>query len=414
MPKSILAVNAGSSSVKITFYTSEKPPRTIADASISGITAPPPTLKYQLGDKKHKEEVKEKLSTPQDAFKYLLNRCFSDHNLSEVASTDDLEYICHRVVHGGDYREAIEINDETLGHLEGLEDLAPLHNFSALEIVRLCKKELPNVKSITFFDSAFHQTIPEAVRTYPIDQEVAKANGLRKYGFHGISYSFILRSVAEFLNKPIEKTNLIALHIGSGASICAIKNGESVDTSMGLTPLAGLPGATRSGSIDPSLVFHYTNKAGSLSQSSTSEMHISTAEEILNKHSGWKALTGTTDFSEIAVPNPPSKAHKLAFDIFVDRIQGYIGSYYVKLDGQVDGVVFAGGIGEKSSLLRRTVVDKCQCLGLAIDDAANDKGPGDEETVKDISKGSGKGPRVLVCQTNEQFEMAYHCAASRF
>lgn len=126
------------------------------------------------------------------------------------------------------------------------------------------------------------------------------------------------------------------------------------------------------------------------------------AEDILNKQSGWKALTGTTNFAEIAVPNPPSKAHKLAFDIFVDRILGYIGSYYVKLNAEIDGVVFSGGIGEKSALLRKTLVEKCQCLGLAIDDAANDKGPGDEETVKDISKGSGKGPRVLVCQTNEQ------------
>ncbi|KAJ5773999.1 Acetate/Proprionate kinase [Penicillium paradoxum] len=413
MPKSILAVNAGSSSVKITFYTFEQPPRTIADASISGITAPPPMFKYQQGDKKHKEELKEKLSTPQDAFKYLLRRCFSDPELSEVASADDLKYICHRVVHGGDYHDAVEINDETLDRLKGLEDLAPLHNFSALEIVRLCRKELPKVTSITFFDSAFHKTIPEAVRTYPINQDIAKANGLRKYGFHGISYSFILRSVAQFLEKPIEKTNLIVMHIGSGASICAIKNGESVDTSMGLTPLAGLPGATRSGSIDPSLVFHYTNEAGKLSPASTTGMHISTAEDILNKQSGWKALTGTTDFAKIAVPDPPSKEHKLAFDIFIDRIQGYIGSYYVKLNGELDGLVFAGGIGEKSSMLRGTLVEKCQCLGLAIDDAANDKGPGDEETVKDLSKGTSKGPRVLVCQTNEQFEMAYHCANSR-
>ncbi|KAJ5861374.1 Acetate/Proprionate kinase [Penicillium soppii] len=413
MPKSILSVNAGSSSVKITFYTFENPPRTIAEAEISGITAPPPTLKYQQGDKKHKEEIKEKLSTPQDAFNYLLKRCFNDPELSEVTSVDDLAYICHRIVHGGDYRDAVEINDETYHRLESFEDLAPLHNFSALEIVRHCKTELPNVKSITFFDSAFHHTIPEPVRTYAINQEVAKANGLRKYGFHGISYSFILRSVAQFIDKPIEKTSLIVMHIGSGASICAIKNGQSIDTSMGLTPLAGLPGATRSGDIDPSLVFHYTNEAGKLSPASTKEMHISTAEEILNKQSGWKALTGTTNFAEIAVPNPPTKAHKLAFDIFVDRILGYIGNYYVKLNGQIDGVVFSGGIGEKSALLRKTLIDKCQCLGLAVNDAANDKGPGDGETVKDISQDSGKGPRVLVCQTNEQFEMAYHCACSR-
>ncbi|KAJ5341131.1 Acetate/Proprionate kinase [Penicillium brevicompactum] len=435
MTKSILSVNAGSSSVKVNFYTAENPPRPIAHAEISGITAPPPKLKYQQGDKSHKEEIKEKLTTPQDAFNYLLKRCFEDPELSEVTSADDLAYICHRIVHGGDYHDAVEINDETYHHLESFEDLAPLHNFSALEIVRHCRAELPKVRSITFFDSAFHHTIPEPVRTYAINQEVAKANGLRKYGFHGISYSFILRSVAQFLSKPADKTNLIVMHIGSGASICAIKNGESIDTSavqiafaenstlqyeytnasirMGLTPLAGLPGATRSGDIDPSLVFHYTNEAGKLSPASTKEMHISTAEDILNKQSGWKALTGTTDFSEIAVSDPPTKAHKLAFDIFVDRIVGYIGNYYLKLNGQIDGVVFSGGIGEKSALLRKTLVDKCQCLGLALDDAANDKGPEDGETVKDLSKGSGKGPRVLICQTNEQFEMAYHCALSR-
>ncbi|KAJ5692791.1 acetate kinase [Penicillium macrosclerotiorum] len=409
MGKFILAVNAGSSSVKVTFYSFANPRK------------PSLTLKSPVSLHRHphsrpvksKEELKEPLKTPQDAFKYILQRCFNDPELSEVASDHDLAYICHRVVHGGDYREAVEINDETLHHLEALEDLAPLHNFSALEIIRLCRKELPSVTSVTFFDSAFHQTLPVYVRTYPIDQEVAKANGLRKYGFHGISYSFILRSVAQFWGKPQEQTNLIAMHIGSGASICAIKQGKSIDTSMGLTPLAGLPGATRSGDIDPSLVFHYTNEAGKLSPASTKEMHISTAEEILNKQSGWKALTGTTDFAQIAVENPPTEAHKLAFDILVDRILGYIGNYYVKLGGQVDALVFAGGIGEKSALLRRVLSEKCQSLGVAIDSEANDKGPGDTETVMDISKESGKGPRVLICQTNEQFEMAYHTVCSR-
>ncbi|RHZ48635.1 putative acetate kinase [Aspergillus thermomutatus] len=408
-PNSILSVNAGSSSVKITFYTLERPPKVVANAQISGITAPPSKLKYTRGSKEHKEELRDRLSTPQDAFKFLLQRCFTDPELSEVASPEDLAYICHRVVHGGDYNESVLITDETYHRLEELEDLAPLHNFSALEIIRTCKQEMPSVKSITFFDSAFHQTMPEHVKTYPINQEIAKANGLRKYGFHGISYSFILRSVAEFLNKPVEKTNIIAMHIGSGASMCAIKNGKSVDTTMGLTPLAGLPGATRSGSIDPSLVFHYTNEAGNLSPASTKEMHISTAEEILNKQSGWKALTGTTDFSKIAVENPPSHAHKLAFDIVVDRILGFIGNYFVKLDGQVDAIVFAGGIGEKSALLRKALVEKARCLGLAIDAAANEKGPAEDQTVLDISKEGGNGPRVLVCQTDEQFEMAYNC-----
>ncbi|RDW86353.1 putative acetate kinase [Aspergillus mulundensis] len=408
--KSILSVNAGSSSVKITFYTYTQTPSVIATAQVSGITAPPAKLKYSVGEKEKKEELKEKVSSGQDAFKLLLDRCINDPDLKDVASPDDLAYICHRVVHGGDFEGAVVINEETYHQLEELEDLAPLHNFSALEIVRLCKKELPNVQSITFFDSSFHKTLPPYVTTYPIDQETAKRNKLRKYGFHGISYSFILRSVAEYLKKPVEKTSLIALHIGSGASICAIKDGRSVDTSMGLTPLAGLPGATRSGDIDPSLVFHYTSEAGKLSPASTKEMHISTAEEILNKKSGWKVLTGTTDFSQIAVENPPSEQHKLAFDILVDRIVGYIGNYFVKLDGQVDGLVFAGGIGEKSALLRKAIVEKTRCLGFAVDSEKNEKGPGEDETVVDITASSKSDERrVFICQTDEQFEMAFNC-----
>ncbi|KAJ5598908.1 hypothetical protein N7510_011858 [Penicillium lagena] len=408
MTKSILAVNAGSSSVKITFYTFEDHPRAIVNAQISGITAPPPMLQYRRGTTKHKEKLKETLITPQDAFKYLLQRCFDDPELSEVASKDDLTYICHRVVHGGDYCEVTEINGETYHRLEELESLAPLHNFSALEIIRLCRIELPNVKSVASFDTAFHKTLPEYMRTYPINQEVAKAQKLRKYGFHGISYSFILRSVADFLGKPAERTNLIAMHLGSGASICAIEKGKSIDTSMGLTPLAGLPGATRSGDIDPTLIFHCNFEAVELSSASNKEMHISTAEDILNNKSGWKGLTGTSDFAKIAVADPPSEAHKLAFDIFVDRLLGYIGNYYVKLEGKVDALVFAGGIGENNAILRKQLIEKCQSLGVEINSVANNGELENSETVKDISKTVNKKPRVLICQTDEQLEMAYH------
>ncbi|KAM0116708.1 hypothetical protein ACP6JC_006686 [Aspergillus fumigatus] len=396
--KTILSVNAGSSSVKITFYTLENPPKAIVNAQISGITAPPLKLKYTRGSEEHKEEVKDRLSTPQDAFKFLLQRCFSDPELSEVTSPEDLAYICHRVVHGGDYNESVVITNDTYHRLEELENLAPLHNYSALEIIRTCKQEIPNVKSVTFFDSAFHQTMPEHVKTYPIDQGIAKANGLRKYGFHGISYSFILRSVAEFLKKPVEETNIIAMHLGSGASMCAIRNGKSVDTTWKSKPREHKRDA-------------YQQGGSFLSQPSRTKLMLIAiqAEEILNKQSGWKALTGTTDFSKIAVENPPSHAHKLAFDIVVDRILGFVGNYFVKLDGQVDAIVFAGGIGEKSALLRKVLVEKARCLRVAVDTAANETGPAEDQTVLDISKEAGKGPRVLVCQTDEQFEMAYNC-----
>ncbi|KKA19443.1 Acetate kinase [Rasamsonia emersonii CBS 393.64] len=387
MTKTILSVNAGSSSVKINFYAMEKPPRAIADAEVSGITAPPQKLKYRTSTSEKKEELRESLNTPPAAFKFLLQRCLSDPELSEVASVEDLAYICHRVVHGGDYPDAIEINEETYHHLKMIEDLAPLHNYSALEIIRTCMQELVHVRNIAYFDSAFHKTLPKHVRTYPINQEIATTKGLRKYGFHGISYSFILRYVAEYLGKPQDSTTLIVLHLGSGASMCVIRDGKSIDTT---------------------LVFHYTSNASSLSPSSTTEMHISAAEEILNKQSGWKVLTGTTDFSQIAVESPPSENHKLAFDIVVDRISGFVGNYFVKVDGQVDAMVFAGGIGEKSALLRQAVVQQCRCLGFAIDATKNGQGAASKATVTEISKEPGRGPRVLICQTNEQFEMAYH------
>lgn len=246
--------------------------------------------------------------------------------------------------------------------------------------------------------------MPDHIRTYPIDQTKAKQNKLRKYGFHGLSYAFITRSVAQHLNKPESSLNIIALHLGSGASACCIRDGKSLDTTMGLTPLAGLPGATRSGSIDPSLVFHFTHDAGKPSPMSSKDMHLTTAEEILNKKSGWQALTGTTDFGTISSKaEQGDEACKLAFDILVDRILGYVGSYYVKLGGKVDALVFAGGIGEKGAQLRTAIVAQLQCLGLELDDSRNQKP--DDQIVADITK-SGSRHKVLVCQTDEQTEMA--------
>ncbi|KAK0511520.1 hypothetical protein JMJ35_006093 [Cladonia borealis] len=405
----ILSVNSGSSSVKVSIYKSSKQgqdPIQLADAQISGLTAPPAKLSYQRGSENIKGQEVKDINSNEDACEYILDHLVKDNSLSEISSRDDITYACHRVVHGGDYPTAHVIDEDTYHHLEDLTDLAPLHNTSALAIVKACMKALPKATNIAYFDSSFHATIPEAVRTYAIDPKVAQRNKLRKYGFHGISYAFITRAVAQYLNKPESETSLIALHLGSGASACAIKSGKSLDTSMGLTPLAGLPGATRSGDVDPSLIFHFTHDAGKPSPSSTKEMHISTAEEILNKKSGWKALTGTTDFGEISSSQDP--ACKLAFEIFVDRLIHFIGSYYVKLEGEVDALVFAGGIGEKGALLRTRIVEKCRCLGFGLDEQTNNNKI--EDVVRDIGM-EGARYRTLVCQTDEQFEMARQCAA---
>jgi len=434
MKKIVLSVNAGSSSVKISAYSAlfGQAPIQIAEAQISGLTAPPATLKYtRRGEKVIKdEEVKDqKVSDQADAFDILLKTLIDDNGVPEISSKEDIAYICHRIVHGGDFVRPKLISDETYHNLEKLNDLAPLHNSTSLVIVHRCMSDLPKTTlNIACFDSQFHHTIPEHIRTYPINQDIARSNHLRKYGFHGISYAFITRAAAEFLDKPVENVNIIALHLGSGASACAIKGGKSLDTSMGLTPLAGLPGATRSGSVDPSLVFHYASDVGKLSPASTKELHISRAEEILNKESGWKALTGTTNFGTItAALDSSSKSNsklseeevanmRLTFNLFVDRICGFIGSYYVSLQGQVDALVFAGGIGEKSDRLRQAVVEQVSCLGFGpVDKDANvtrvKEELDDDHAVIEIASTSKKGGhRVLVCKTDEQFEMARACA----
>ncbi|KAF2144056.1 uncharacterized protein K452DRAFT_223757 [Aplosporella prunicola CBS 121167] len=411
MPKIILSINAGSSSVKVSVYATNgkaEDPTELAEASISGLTAPPAKLKYKRGDYSIKDKELEDIDYQEGAFRYIISQLLEDEGLPELGHKDDISFACHRVVHGGDYPHAQVIDVDTYHHIETLSDLAPLHNAGALTIVRAVSKELPNTTNIAYFDSSFHTTIPEHVRTYPIDQKIASHNKLRKYGFHGISYAFIVKAVAQHLGKPLDALNIIALHLGSGASACVIKNGQSWDTTMGLTPLAGLPGATRSGSIDPSLVFHYTHEAGMPSRSSTKEMHITQAEEILNKQSGWSALAGTTDFGQISASDDPRC--KLAFEIFADRILGYVGSYYLKLEGEVDALVFAGGIGEKGARLRERVVAGAKCLGFEIDRERNEKAGEAEAKVTDVGAEASKH-RVLVCRTDEQLEMARGCVA---
>jgi len=253
----ILSINSGSSSVKVSVYknqSSPEPPTQLAEAQVAGLTAPPATWTYERGSEKTKNKLIEGVQSQEDAFEHILSYLVNDSGLPEITNKDDISCTCHRVVHGGDYPNAHVIDAETYHHLEDLTDLAPLHNSSALAIVRFCTQTLPKAKNIAYFDSSFHATIPDAARIYPIDPKIASKNKLRKYGFHGISYSYITRSVADFLGKPINETSLIALHLGSGASACAVRNGKSVDTSMGLTPLDGLPGATRSGSVDPRCV----------------------------------------------------------------------------------------------------------------------------------------------------------------
>ncbi|KAH9481510.1 putative acetate kinase [Psilocybe cubensis] len=434
----VLSVNSGSSSLKISLYavssrqnqypdhSSSEAVTLILTSSISSISAPPAKFSFQpiesSDDQRCKDEIVNSITDHASAFSHFLEVLRSKASIHGK----QIMYICHRVVHGGDYTEPVEITQEAYHHIEKLSDLAPLHNGAALSVIKACIDVLPDAKSIAYFDTAFHRSIPIHISSYAIDPELAKKRGLKKYGFHGLSYAFILRTVSKYLSKPTEELNLIVLHLGSGASACVIKNGKSLDTSMGLTPLNGLPGATRSGSIDPSLIFHYTNKAGRITHDPNMAIHIGVtkAEDILNRKSGWKAITGTTDFGvitskadlenhdpDVSLRNP----YRLAYDIFLDRILHFVGSYHLKLGGEVDAIVFAGGIGEKSVQLRSMVGERLQCLGYPQIDAERNESVGKvDEVVVEISvdKGqtSNRQKHILVCHTDEQLEMARECA----
>lgn len=406
MSKLILSINAGSSSVKVSIFSSTA--KQLAQIQISNLTAPPAKLSYSRGnDHSIKDQELPEVKSAQEAYDYILNHLISDSDLKELSSVDDIEFACHRIVHGGDFTKPTRIDKDTYRHLEELSDLAPLHNAGALDIVKAVYERSPKVTNVAFFDSAFHATIPEATRTYMIDPKRAEKNKLRKYGFHGLSYSFIFREACRYLGSYGPDTNLIALHLGSGCSVCCIEGGKSIDTSMGLTPLAGLPGATRSGDVDPSLIFHFTHDAGKPSASSSKELHITQAEQILNKESGWQSLTGTTDFATLTQKMKEGDASaRLAFNILVDRICGYIGSYFLKLQGEVKALVFAGGIGEHSHELREAIMQRVKFLSFIPDYKASESPK--EGVVADLGYERSEH-RILLVRTDEQAEMAREC-----
>ncbi|KAJ6630944.1 Acetokinase family-domain-containing protein [Mycena sp. CBHHK59/15] len=423
--KLLLSVNAGSSSLKICLYrvlpgasgdNDSEPVELVLTSSISNISAPPAKFSFKVVKDSASAKNEEPLSIKDhaSAFTHFLDCLRHEANIDRT----DISHVCHRVVHGGDYTDPVVINDEAYTHIERLSDLAPLHNGSSLSVIKTCLSELPNAKSIAFFDTAFHRSIPHHIASYPIDQKIAKQRGLKKYGFHGLSYAFILRSVSRFLQRPAESLNLIVLHLGSGASACCIQHGQSLDTSMGLTPLNGLPGATRSGAIDPSLIFHYTNKAGRMSheKGTAVHLHVTQAEHILNTQAGWKALTGTTDFARITTRADAGDADaRLAFDLFADRVLNYVGSYHLKLGGVVDALVFSGGIGEHSAELRALIGARVRCLGYpALDEERNGQVDKVEGVVVDVGPaGSGETEkRMLVCRTDEQVSLGFSSAFS--
>ncbi|MER7166593.1 acetate kinase [Micromonospora sp. NPDC000207] len=308
-----------------------------------------------------------------------------------------LEAVGHRVVHGGRrFSEPVLVDDEVLAGIAELVPLAPLHNPANLAGIAEARRVLPDVAQVAVFDTAFHHTLPDSAATYAIDREVAERYGIRRYGFHGTSHAYVSRRTAELLDRPYAELNTITLHLGNGASACAVAGGRSVATSMGMSPLEGLVMGTRSGDLDPAIVFHLRREAG---------MGVDEIDDLLNHRSGLSGLAGANDMREILARRAGGDpAATGAFDVYCRRITGYVGAYYALL-GRVDAVTFTAGVGEHAAPVRAAALAGLDRLGIVVDPERN-TGTGDRLI-------SPPGAEVAVCVvgTDEELEIALQARA---
>ncbi|KAH8553979.1 Acetokinase family-domain-containing protein [Umbelopsis sp. PMI_123] len=393
MPSVILVLNAGSSSLKFKLFICPDL-SLVAYGSVSEIGTDKSHFTITASKDSQKVEKFEKIHNHSQAMKYVLQLIIDQ----DICNKTDIKYVGHRIVHGGDHRTPANITKMELEQLDKLNDLAPLHNSRAVNVIRLVVEELPESENVACFDTMYHQTIPEYIYTYPVPKYAAKSKNIRKYGFHGLSHSYVAEQAAKCLNKPLKETKLISLHLGSGSSVCAILHGKSLDTSMGLTPLSGLPGATRSGDIDPSAIFHFIPDPQHIEKE-----ELSRAEKVLNKESGISAICGTSNISEVT-KRTDSDA-RLALDLFVNRIQNFIGAYFVALQG-VDAIIFTGGIGENSEIVREKVVDQLNCLGCKMNREGNQFTTDQLKSGPIDITGSNSVIKVFVIATNEEYQVA--------
>ena len=386
----ILVFNSGSSSLKYQVIDTTTRER-LVKGYYERIGQPNSFLTHNVYGEKHKFEHPAK--NHEKAIQFVISRLTSE-NYGVFKNLDELNAIGHRVVHGGEqFKDSVLITEDVIKEIKNNESLAPLHNPAAILGIEACKKVVPNKPMVAVFDTAFHQTISKEKYIYPIPYEYYEKYGIRKYGFHGTSHQYVANRVAEILKKDIKELKIVNCHLGQGASICAIKEGKSVETSMGLTPLGGIPMGTRSGDLDPSVVT-YLMKKENLSASET--------EEILNKESGVFGISNVSiDFRDIeAEALAGGKYAKLALDAYHYAIAGYIAKYAVAMGG-IDVLTFTAGVGEKSPYTRSEICKQLGVLGVEIEGKLNNV-KGEE---KEISSKNSK-VKVFIIPTNEELMIA--------
>ena len=306
---------------------------------------------------------------------------------------DDLVAVGHRVVHGGRrFTEPVVVDDDVIAALRTLSPLAPLHNPANVEGIVRAQDAFPGIPHVAVFDTGFHRTLPPAAYTYAVPRAWRDEHRVRRYGFHGSSYAWVSRRTSALLGQEPADVRMVVLHLGNGASACAVDGGRSVDTSMGLSPAEGLVMGTRSGDVDPALGGYLARVAG---------VSASGYDRALNRESGLLGLSGVSDFRTVVERREAGDADAmLAFDVTVHRIRKYVGAYAAVL-GRLDALVFTGGIGERSAVLRAAVVDGLGVLGLRLDDQANAEGPAERR----VSAADSASP-VWVVPTDEEREIA--------
>ena len=386
----ILVLNCGSSSLKYQLINMETE-EVLASGKYERIGEEEAFNTHKVNGKKM--EVKKPAYNHKEAIEFVLAQ-FTNPEYKVIDSLDEIDAIGHRVVHGGEiFKESAVIDEKVMQQISECGEFAPLHNPAAVLGMEACKNVMPGKPMVAVFDTTFHQTMPKDKYIYPIPYEFYKKYGVRKYGAHGTSHMYVSERLAKIENKNIKDLKIVTCHLGQGSSICAVKGGKSIDTSMGLSPLGGIPMVTRSGDLDPSVLTYLMKKEKLTAQ----EM-----EDILNKKSGVAGISGLApDFRVIEdASNEGNERARIAINSFNYSIAGYIAKYAAEMDG-IDYIVFTGGIGENQINIRKGICEKLKFMGIEIDlDANNIRG---EERV--ISTPNSR-VKVYIIPTNEELMIA--------
>ncbi|HXB98511.1 MAG TPA: acetate kinase [bacterium] len=390
----VIVINCGSSSLKFKLFDMQKTNGVVAEGMVEQIGGDKPHLKYKSQAMKKDVELEKDVDASNHTEAVgQVTKVLLDHKVGVFKDKIEVDAVGHRIVHGGEkFSEAAMITKGVKEVIRECSEIAPLHNPPNYMGIKACEEIFPGVPQVAVFDTAFHQTMKEVAYIYGLPYELYERYHIRKYGFHGTSHEYVSQRAGEFLKTDVKKLKLVTCHLGNGASVCAVKHGQSVDTSMGLTPLEGLVMGTRTGDMDPAVVTFVMRKE---------HLNADEMDDLLNKKSGLKGISGVSnDLREIMAAAPSNDRAQFAIDIFCYRITKYIGSYAAAMGG-LDGIVFTGGIGENAVAVRAKVLAPLEFLGVKLDEAKNKS----KDKEKLIST-HGSKVKAMVIPTNEELMIA--------